>query len=48
MQEWVCQRLAALKVPVAIRFVDTMLPSNANGKFIKRLLKTLSDRNQAA
>jgi len=41
LQDWVRARLAGFKVPVAIRFVDTMLPRNANGKILKRNLKGL-------
>ena len=39
LQAWVRERLAAFKVPVAIRFCDEMLPRNANGKILKRDLK---------
>lgn len=41
LQEWVRERLAAFKVPVAIRFVDEVLPRNANGKILKKELKAL-------
>ncbi|MBW4329386.1 AMP-binding protein [Stakelama sp. CBK3Z-3] len=41
LQQWVRDHLAAFKVPVAIRFVDTILPRNANGKIMKRDLKAL-------
>ncbi|MCM8730202.1 class I adenylate-forming enzyme family protein [Hephaestia sp. GCM10023244] len=41
LQQWVGRHLAAFKVPVAIRFVAETLPRNANGKILKRDLKTL-------
>lgn len=41
LQDFVRQRLAAFKVPVAIRFSDTVLPRNANGKILKKELKAL-------
>lgn len=41
LQDWVRARLAGFKVPVAIRFVPEPLPRNANGKILKRALKTL-------
>jgi acyl-CoA synthetase (AMP-forming)/AMP-acid ligase II len=48
LQAWVRERLAAFKVPVAIRFSDTLLPRNANGKILKRDLKTyFEDRTGA-
>ena len=39
LQGWVRERLAAFKVPVAIRFVAETLPRNANGKIMKNELK---------
>lgn len=39
LQAWVRERLAAFKVPVAIRFVEATLPRNANGKILKAELK---------
>ncbi|SNS70112.1 class I adenylate-forming enzyme family protein [Sphingopyxis indica] len=49
LQDWVRARLAAFKVPVAIRFVADTLPRNANGKILKKDLKTLfADREAAA
>lgn len=41
LQAWVRARLAAFKVPVAIRFVPETLPRNANGKILKKDLKAL-------
>ena len=41
LQDWVRARLAGFKVPVTIRFVPETLPRNANGKIVKRALKTL-------
>lgn len=49
LQDWVRVRLAAFKVPVAIRFVADTLPRNANGKILKKDLKVLfSDEEDAA
>jgi long-chain acyl-CoA synthetase len=39
----VAERLAAFKVPVAIRFSSETLPRNANGKILKPELKKLFD-----
>ncbi len=39
LRDWVRARLAAFKVPVAIRFVAETLPRNANGKILKKDLK---------
>ncbi|WP_353229720.1 class I adenylate-forming enzyme family protein [Novosphingobium sp.] len=41
LRDWVAARLAAFKVPVAIRFLPETLPRNANGKILKRELKAL-------
>ena len=41
LQAWVRERLAAFKVPVAIRFVPQPLPRNANGKILKKELGAL-------
>ena len=41
LQDWVRARLAAFKVPVAIRFTSDTLPRNANGKILKKELKAL-------
>lgn len=41
LQDWVRARLAAFKVPVAVRFAADMLPRNANGKILKKDLKAL-------
>ena len=44
LQAWVREHLAAFKVPVAIRFTPETLPRNANGKILKRELKTLFEQ----
>ena len=41
LQDFVRARLAGFKVPVAIRFSDTVLPRNANGKILKAELRQL-------
>src|SRR3546814_14193075 len=41
LQAWVGARLAAFKVPVAVRFAADPLPRNANGKILKQDLKAL-------
>jgi len=41
LRAWVAARLAAFKVPVAILFQPETLPRNANGKILKRELKSL-------
>ena len=41
LQDWVRARLAPFKVPVRIAFVPETLPRNANGKILKRELKSL-------
>jgi long-chain acyl-CoA synthetase len=48
LQAWVRARLAAFKVPVAIRFVEETLPRNANGKILKKDLKILFEDRVAA
>ena len=48
LQQWVRDRLAAFKVPVAIRFVETVLPRNANGKILKKDLRALFPEAAAA
>ncbi len=41
LQDFVRARIAAFKVPVAVRFVAETLPRNANGKILKKDLKAL-------
>jgi len=41
LRDWVRARLAGFKVPVRILFATDTLPRNANGKILKRDLKTL-------
>jgi len=41
LQDFVRARLAAFKVPVAVRFSDTVLPRNANGKILKNELRAM-------
>ncbi len=41
LRAFVRARLAAFKVPVAVRFSDTILPRNANGKIVKSELRAL-------
>ena len=41
LQQWVRDRLAAFKVPVHIIFCEDTLPRNANGKILKKDLKSL-------
>jgi long-chain acyl-CoA synthetase len=41
LQDFVRARLAAFKVPVAVRFSDTVLPRNANGKIVKSELRQM-------
>lgn len=48
LQAWVRARLAAFKVPVAIRFVKEVLPRNANGKILKKELHALFAEEVAA
>ena len=48
LRDWVRARLAAFKVPVAIRFTHEVLPRNANGKILKKDLKTLFEDRAAA
>ena len=48
LQDWVRQRLAAFKVPVAIRFVPEVLPRNANGKILKTELRAMFEAERAA
>ncbi len=41
LQDFVRARLAAFKVPVTVRFSDTVLPRNANGKIMKGELRAM-------
>lgn len=41
LRSWAGNRMAGYKVPVAIRFADAPLPRNANGKILKKELKSL-------
>nr|WP_317893226.1 class I adenylate-forming enzyme family protein [uncultured Sphingomonas sp.] len=45
LQAWVRARLAAFKVPVAIRFVEATLPRNPNGKILKQTLREMFASN---
>ncbi|MGN7999656.1 class I adenylate-forming enzyme family protein [Sphingomonas sp. 22176] len=48
LQAFVRDRIAAFKVPVAIRFSAETLPRNANGKILKKDLKALFPTDKAA
>jgi acyl-CoA synthetase (AMP-forming)/AMP-acid ligase II len=41
LREWTAERLAGFKVPVQVKFLDTLLPRNANGKILKDELRAL-------
>ncbi|WP_315764073.1 class I adenylate-forming enzyme family protein [Sphingomonas sp. Y38-1Y] len=41
LQDWVAKHLASFKVPAMVRFVDTVLPRNANGKILKGELRKM-------
>ena len=43
LKQWVMDRLAKFKTPVKIVFCDETLPRNANGKILKKDLKSLFD-----
>ncbi|MCU6452514.1 acyl--CoA ligase [Sphingomonas sp. A2-49] len=47
LQAFVRARLAAFKVPVAVRFLADPLPRNANGKILKKQLKALFEDRAA-
>jgi acyl-CoA synthetase (AMP-forming)/AMP-acid ligase II len=47
LQAWVRERLAPFKTPVRIMFSPETLPRNANGKIVKRDLKTWFQRSKA-
>lgn len=47
LKAWVSERLAKFKTPVKVKFCDEMLPRNANGKILKRELKTLFEEEAA-
>lgn len=47
LQQWVRDRLAGFKVPVAVRFVESTLPRNANGKILKKELREMFAQEQA-
>src|SRR6185312_2690562 len=44
----VAERLAAFKVPVAVKFWGEVLPRNANGKIMKNELKALFEEERAS
>ncbi|KAI1692029.1 AMP-binding enzyme domain-containing protein [Ditylenchus destructor] len=46
LQRWVRDRLAAFRVPVAIRSTRDTLPRNANGKILKKDLKGFCSRRK--
>jgi acyl-CoA synthetase (AMP-forming)/AMP-acid ligase II len=44
LRAWVAERLAKFKVPVRILFSEETLPRNANGKILKKDLKSLFEK----
>ncbi|MDV3456537.1 class I adenylate-forming enzyme family protein [Sphingomonas sp. HF-S4] len=48
LQQWVRERLAGFKVPVRVRFVQDVLPRNAQGKILKTELRGLFAGEAAA
>ncbi|UUL84180.1 class I adenylate-forming enzyme family protein [Sphingomonas qomolangmaensis] len=47
LQAWVGKHLAGFKVPVAVKFVDSVLPRNANGKILKKELRAMFEGVEA-
>ena len=47
LKAWVAERLAKFKVPVRILFSEETLPRNANGKILKKDLKSLFESEAA-
>ena len=47
LKAWVAERLAKFKVPVRILFSEETLPRNANGKILKKDLKSLFETEAA-
>ncbi|HBH88883.1 MAG TPA: fatty acid--CoA ligase, partial [Hyphomonadaceae bacterium] len=47
LKQWVMERLAKFKTPVKIVFCEDTLPRNANGKILKKDLKSLFETAEA-
>ena len=47
LKQWVMDRLAKFKTPVKVKFCDETLPRNANGKILKKDLKSLFEEETA-